>query len=68
MTKTTIKLFTLALVAGTLALTSCGKKTAETSDGIKYTYIEEGDQAPKDGEFVIYNFSMRNDKDSTIVD
>ncbi len=68
MTKTTIKLFTLALVAGTLALTSCGKKTAETSDGIKYTYIEEGDQAPKDGEFVIYNFSMRNDEDSTIVD
>lgn len=53
----------LLLSAG---LSSC-KKTATTSDGIEYTYIEEGRDAVEDGDYVIYHFEAKNAKDSIFI-
>lgn len=43
------------------------KKTETTSDGIEYTYIKEGKDAVKDGEYVIYHFEAKNAKDSLFI-
>lgn len=47
-------------------LMSCKKKQT-TSDGIEYTYIKEGDVAPKNGEYILYNLIVKTDKDSTFI-
>lgn len=55
----------LALLVG-VNLSGC-KKTETTSDGIKYTYIKEGKDPAKDGEYVIYHFEAKNEKDSVFL-
>ncbi len=56
---------TLMLVAST-GLISC-QETKTTSDGIEYTYIKEGKDAPVNGEFILYHLVVKNEKDSTFV-
>jgi len=60
-----ILLSTTILVAA-FGLMSC-KKTKTTSDGIEYTYIKEGKELPKNGEFVLYNLIVMTDKDSVFI-
>lgn len=66
MKKTKSLLFTLAMMAVAFTAMSC-KQTKTTSDGIEYTYIKEGSQAPKNGEFVLYHLVVKTDKDSTFI-
>lgn len=60
----------LMLSAGVLAtcfgVVSC-QKTKTTEDGTKYTYIEEGKEKPENGQFVIYEFTAKNSKDSIFI-
>ncbi|PSL03475.1 FKBP-type peptidyl-prolyl cis-trans isomerase [Cecembia rubra] len=59
-------LFAVALMVIAFSAMSCNK-TKTTSDGIEYTYIKEGSQAPKNGEFVLYHLIVKTDKDSTFI-
>lgn len=59
-------LFSVAMMAIAFSAMSCNK-TQTTSDGIEFTYIKEGDIAPKNGEFVLYHLIVQNDKDSTFI-
>lgn len=59
-------LFAVALMVIAFSAMSCNK-TKTTSDGIEYTYIKEGSQAPKNGEFVLYHLVVKTDKDSTFI-
>lgn len=63
-----INLYLLPAIVMVLAtgLMSCKKKQT-TSDGIEYTYIKEGDVAPKNGEYILYNLIVKTDKDSTFM-
>ena len=58
-----IKFYVLPAIAMVLAtgLMSCKKKQT-TSDGIEYTYIKEGDVAPKNGEYILYHLIVKTDK------
>ncbi|GAB4107861.1 hypothetical protein GCM10028791_03080 [Echinicola sediminis] len=60
----------LMLSAGVLAtcfgVVSC-QKTKTTEDGTKYTYIEEGSEKPENGQFIIYEFTAKNSKDSIFI-
>lgn len=47
---------------------SCNQnKTATTSDGQEYTYIQEGTESPNNGDFIIYNLAVQNANDSTFI-
>lgn len=59
-------LLSAVLLVTAAGLMSC-KKTETTSDGIEYTYIKEGSQKPKNGEFVLYHLIVKNDEDSTFI-
>ena len=59
-------MFSAVIVLTAAGLMSC-KKTQTTSDGIEYTYIKEGSQKPKNGEFVLYNLIVKNHNDSTFI-
>lgn len=59
-------MFSAVIVLTAAGLMSC-KKTQTTSDGIEYTYIREGSQKPKNGEFVLYNLIVKNHKDSVFI-
>jgi FKBP-type peptidyl-prolyl cis-trans isomerase FkpA len=59
-------MFSAAVLVAACGLMSC-KKTKTTSDGIEYTYVKEGKEAPKNGEFVLYHLIVQNDKDSTFI-
>jgi FKBP-type peptidyl-prolyl cis-trans isomerase FkpA len=59
-------MFSAVILVTAAGLMSC-KKTQTTSDGIEYTYIKEGSQKPKNGEFVLYNLIVKNDKDSVFI-
>ncbi|EON77375.1 FKBP-type peptidyl-prolyl cis-trans isomerase [Lunatimonas lonarensis] len=59
---TKLALSVLVLLLG-IGVSSC-KKTETTSDGIEYTYIKEGRDAVKEGDYVIYHFEAKNAKDS----
>ncbi|MBD8489537.1 FKBP-type peptidyl-prolyl cis-trans isomerase [Echinicola sp. CAU 1574] len=60
----------LMLSAGVLAtcfgVVSC-QKSKTTEDGTEYTYIEEGTEKPENGQFVIYEFTAKNSKDSVFI-
>jgi FKBP-type peptidyl-prolyl cis-trans isomerase len=59
-------MFSAVILVTAAGLMSC-KKTQTTSDGIEYTYIREGSQKPKNGEFVLYNLIVKNHKDSVFI-
>jgi FKBP-type peptidyl-prolyl cis-trans isomerase FkpA len=60
--------FYLAISIMSGVIISCNqKKTETTSDGQEYTYIREGTEAPKDGDFIIYHLAVQNAKDSTFI-
>jgi FKBP-type peptidyl-prolyl cis-trans isomerase FkpA len=59
-------LLSAVILVTAAGLMSC-KKTQTTSDGIKYTYIKEGSQKPKNGEFVLYNLIVKNHNDSIFI-
>jgi FKBP-type peptidyl-prolyl cis-trans isomerase FkpA len=59
-------LLAAGIIVASVAVSSC-KKTQTTSDGIEYTYISEGKDATKDGEYVLYNFVAKNSKDSIFI-
>jgi FKBP-type peptidyl-prolyl cis-trans isomerase FkpA len=64
----TIKTLVLSLAIVIIATgTSSCQKTKKTTDGIEYTYIKEGKDNPKKGEFVIYHLNVSTDKDSTFI-
>ncbi|AGA77264.1 FKBP-type peptidyl-prolyl cis-trans isomerase [Echinicola vietnamensis] len=54
------------MVATCLGVVSC-QKTKTTEDGTEYTYIKEGSEKPENGQFVIYEFTAKNSKDSTFI-
>ncbi|MEX0883811.1 MAG: FKBP-type peptidyl-prolyl cis-trans isomerase [Cyclobacteriaceae bacterium] len=55
----------LVIVASTLFY-SCQKKKT-TSDGIEYTYLNEGKDKTKDGDFVMYQFIAKTSSDSVFI-
>ncbi|EKB47377.1 FKBP-type peptidyl-prolyl cis-trans isomerase [Cecembia lonarensis] len=59
-------LFAVAMMAIAFSAMSCNK-TKTTTDGIKYTYIREGSQAPKNGEYVLYHLIVKTGNDSTFI-
>lgn len=54
------------IILASVALSSC-KKAQTTSDGIEYTYISEGKDVTKDGDYVLYNFVAKTSKDSVFI-
>jgi FKBP-type peptidyl-prolyl cis-trans isomerase len=54
------------ILAGSVGIIAC-EKTQTTSDGIEYTYIKEGKDKPKNGEFVVYHFTAKTGSDSTFI-
>ncbi|GGZ18637.1 hypothetical protein GCM10007049_08610 [Echinicola pacifica] len=54
------------MVATCLGVVSC-EKTKTTEDGTEYTYINEGTEKPENGQFVIYEFTAKNSKDSVFI-
>ena len=59
-------LFAIAMLAIAFSTMSC-KKSKTTSDGIKFTYIKQGTQAPKNGEFILYHLIVKTGSDSTFI-
>ncbi|WP_186757391.1 FKBP-type peptidyl-prolyl cis-trans isomerase [Echinicola salinicaeni] len=55
-----------SVLALSLGIVSCNK-TKTTEDGTEYTYLEEGSQKPENGQFVIYEFTAKNAKDSVFL-
>jgi FKBP-type peptidyl-prolyl cis-trans isomerase FkpA len=66
MKKTKSLLFALAMMVTAFSAMSCNK-TKTTTDGIEYTYIKEGTQAPKNGEYVLYHLIVTTGNDSTFI-
>lgn len=66
MKKTKSLLFSLAFAIIAFGTMSC-KKSKTTSDGIEYTYIKEGKDAPKNGEYVLYHLIVKTGTDSTFI-
>jgi len=56
----------LALITGVSTLSSCQKTKVTEKDAIEYTYIKEGSEKPKNGDFVLYNLVILTQSDSTI--
>jgi FKBP-type peptidyl-prolyl cis-trans isomerase FkpA len=56
----------LAIIVAASGTSSC-QKTKTTTDGIEYTYIKEGKDNPKKGEFVIYHLNVATETDSTFI-
>ncbi|EOZ96096.1 FKBP-type peptidyl-prolyl cis-trans isomerase FkpA precursor [Indibacter alkaliphilus LW1] len=59
-------MYSLAFTVIAFGTMSC-KKTQTTSDGIEYTYIKEGKESPKNGEFVLYHLVVKTGSDSTFI-
>jgi FKBP-type peptidyl-prolyl cis-trans isomerase FkpA len=59
-------LLVLALITGVSTLSSCQKTKVTEKDAIEYTYIKEGSEKPKNGDFVLYNLVILTQSDSTI--
>lgn len=59
-------IFAATMLAASVGMVAC-KKTMSTSDGIEYTYVKEGSEAPKNGEFVVYHFTAKTGDDSTFI-
>jgi FKBP-type peptidyl-prolyl cis-trans isomerase len=56
----------IALIGLLLALAACNKSTKETPNGFKYEVVKAGDGViPKVGEIVVFDFRMKDSKDST---
>ncbi|PRY89705.1 FKBP-type peptidyl-prolyl cis-trans isomerase [Mongoliibacter ruber] len=66
MKKTKTLLFSLAIAMIAFGASSC-KKSKTTSDGIEYTYIKEGKETPKNGEYVLYHLIVKTASDSTFI-
>jgi FKBP-type peptidyl-prolyl cis-trans isomerase FkpA len=66
MKKTKSLLYSLAFAIIAFGTMSC-KKTQTTSDGIEYTYIKEGKESPKNGEYVLYHLIVKTSSDSTFI-
>lgn len=64
-----IKSLLLSTVVFALAIgmVSCTKTKKTTTDGIEYTYINEGKETPKNGEYVLYNLIVQTESDSTFI-
>lgn len=60
-------LLSTAVFALAIGMVSCTKTKKTTSDGIEYTYIKEGKESPKNGEYVLYNLIVQTDSDSTFI-
>ena len=60
-------LLSAAVVASAVSMSACTKTKKTTSDGIEYTYIKEGKEDPKNGEYVLYNLIVATENDSTFI-
>ncbi|MCH7403698.1 FKBP-type peptidyl-prolyl cis-trans isomerase [Belliella kenyensis] len=60
-------LLSAAVLAAAVSMSACTKTKKTTSDGIEYTYIKEGKDSPKDGEYVLYNLIAMTSSDSTFI-
>ncbi|MFD2034069.1 FKBP-type peptidyl-prolyl cis-trans isomerase [Belliella marina] len=60
-------LLSTVVFAVAIGMVSCTKTKKTTTDGIEYTYIKEGKESPKNGEFVLYNLIVATDNDSTFI-
>ena len=47
-------LLSTVVFAAAIGMVSCTKTKKTTTDGIEYTYIKEGKESPKNGEFVLF--------------
>lgn len=56
----------IIMLIGAGTLLGC-KKTETTSDGITYTYIKEGKDDTKDGDYILYHFEAKTANDSTFI-
>lgn len=56
----------LMLLIGVGTLSSCNKKKVTEQGGIEYTFIKEGKEKGKNGEFLLYNFEVTTENDSVI--
>jgi FKBP-type peptidyl-prolyl cis-trans isomerase FkpA len=58
----------LLFIAAMLTLAACNSQREEvTSRGMKYTVVKTGDgRQPKTGEWVVFDFVLKNDKDSVL--
>ena len=60
-------LLSTVVFAAAIGMVSCTKTKKTTTDGIEYTYIKEGKESPKNGEFVLYNLIVTTENDSTFI-
>ncbi|MCH7410128.1 FKBP-type peptidyl-prolyl cis-trans isomerase [Belliella sp. DSM 111904] len=60
-------LLSAAVLAAAVSMSACTKTKKTTSDGIEYTYIKEGKDSPKNGEYVLYNLIAMTGSDSTFI-
>lgn len=67
MKRTNSFILSAGMLVASVSMVACQKKTETTSDGIEYTYIKEGKEKPKDGEFVIYHFTAKTEGDSVFL-
>lgn len=56
----------LVLLVGVGTLSSCKKTKVTEQGGIEYTYIKEGKDKGKNGDFLLYNFEVSTSSDSVI--
>lgn len=57
--------YAYVIIAATVLLGACSKKERETPNGFKYLVMEEGDGVlPKTQEVVIFNYILKDSKDS----
>lgn len=61
-----LRLSAIIIVLACFAMFSC-EKTKTTSDGIEYTYINEGEDKTQDGDFVVYQFIAKTSGDSVFI-
>jgi len=56
----------LALLTGASTMSSCQKTKVTEKDAIEYTYIKEGSEKAKNGDFLLYNLEITTATDSVI--
>lgn len=59
-------ILSVAMMATAFSAVSCNEKKT-TTDGIEYTYINQGKEAPQNGEYVLYHLVVMTDSDSTFI-
>lgn len=60
--------FYLASIIMSGVFISCNQnKTGTTSDGQEYTYIKEGVEGPKNGDFILYHLDVQKSNHSTFI-